>query len=161
MSIQLNSSFIPPIKLELKCLILEVLAPKHNERDFEAWTSSKENLKGIFGPRNKWPEEVGSLEHNLKDLENHYREFDEKEAYTYTLLSKDETICLGCLYIRPCKAREFDCRVDFWFRNSHKELESNFYKWLQTWLKDIWSFKNVAYPGRSITWNEYFEAIGG
>ena len=160
MEIILKNNFIPLQKLELENLTLKVLAPKHNEIDFEAWNSSREELKDIFGPRNGWPGEVSSLEHNLKDLENHLREFNEKEAFTYTLLSKDERTCLGCLYIRPSKAKEFDCRVDFWFRNSHKELESDFYKWLQTWLLDEWSFDNVAFPGRSISWNEYYEVLG-
>lgn len=157
--ILLKSNFIPPRKIEISSMTVEVLGPKHNQMDFDAWTSSLESLKGIFGPRNGWPGEVDSLEHNLKDLENHLREFEEKEAFAYSLLNKDETICVGCLYIRPSKTNEFNWRVDFWFSNSHKKLEENFYSWLKDWLRIEWGFEKVAFPGRSISWQKYYQLI--
>lgn len=152
--IVLKSDFTPPLKIELENYSLEVLTPKHNKIDYQAWNSSRAQLHGIFGPRNNWPGAVSSLEQNLKDLENHRREFNENEAFTYTILSTDKELCLGCLYIRPAKA--FSCRADFWLRNSHKHLESEFYEWLQDWLTNTWALSPAAYPGRSISWNEYY-----
>ena len=87
---------------------LEVLAPKHNEMDYEAWTSSRDELKGIFGPRNNWPAKVTSIEQNLNDLERHYREFEQKVAFAYTILCSNKTTCIGCLYIRPTSAKGYD-----------------------------------------------------
>ena len=52
---------------------------------------------------------------------------------------------------------QHDCRVDFWFRNSHKNLEPNFYSWLNNWLVTDWGFENIAYPGRNMEWEEYYE----
>jgi hypothetical protein len=155
--IKLPSGFIPPLIISRDQYLLEVLSPKHNELDFEAWTSSRESLKGIFGPRNKWPGEVGSLDHNLKDLENHLKEFEESKAFTYSILSLERDKCLGCLYIRPILTEDYSCRVDFWFRDDSKEHEDEFYLWLQQWLEDSWKLVRVCFPGRSISWNEYYE----
>jgi len=155
--IQLYDNFNPPKKFEHSDFDLEVLSPLHNKMDFEAWNSSIEDLKGIFGPRNNWPEEVSSLEKNLKDLNNHLKEFKEKEAFTYTILNPQKDLCIGCLYIRPTNSKQHDCRVDFWFRNSHKNLEPNFYSWLNNWLVTDWGFENIAYPGRNMEWEEYYE----
>jgi hypothetical protein len=152
-------SFNPPNKISHNSFILEVLAAKHNEIDYEAWTSSKEELKGIFGPKSNWPGDVFSLEQNLIDLENHYREFKEREAFTYTILNKDKNKCLGCLYIRPSKATQYNCRVDFWFRKTHKDMEDMFYTWVYNWLIQEWGFEKVAFPGRDITWDQYYEIL--
>ena len=65
--IKLPTGFEPPTEVIHEQYILEPLAPKHNEIDYEAWTSSKDDLKGIFGPRDGWPGEVTSLEQNLSD----------------------------------------------------------------------------------------------
>ena len=149
----------PPLELKREHYLLEVLSPKHNELDWEAWNSSKENLLGIFGPKNNWPNDVADLNSNLKDLENHLREFNEKEAYTYSILDLDKKLCLGCLYIRPTKSAQHDSRVDFWFRDSHKKFENEFFEWLKLWLNNHWQLECV-FPGRSITWDEYYQLIG-
>ena len=151
--------YYPPIETNFDDFLLEALAPKHNKIDYAAWNSSREGLKDIFGPRNSWPCEVSSLEENYKDLEKHFEDHQNMMAFTYCILNQEKNDCLGCLYIRPTKAKEFDCRVDFWFRNSHKEFENDFYEWLQSWLTNDWNFENVAFPGRCISWNEYYEHI--
>ena len=155
--INLKEGFIPPLEIEYDNFFLEVLAPKHNEIDYEAWSSSRENLKGVFGPHNPWPEDVSSLEKNYEDLENHFKEFEQREAFAYTILNPNHKLCIGCLYIRPDKTSRYDCRVDFWFRDSHIKLEEMFYPWVQQWLSAEWGFGKVVYPGRSISWNEYYD----
>ena len=147
----------PPRKFQRENYVLEVLAPEHNQRDFDAWNSSKENLKGIFGPRSSWPNDVSDLEHNLRDLENHLREFEENKAYTYSILTNDLQECMGCLYIRRTKVDEFGARVDFWFVDKKRHLEREFYEWLNDWLVNTWKIKKPCYPGRSISWQEYYE----
>jgi len=158
-SILLKADVTPPLRVERDNYILEVLAPKHNERDYDAWTSSLDSLKGIFGPRNGWPGEVLGLDHNLKDLENHLREFQGKEAYTYSILSLDEKKCIGCLYIRPTPIKEYSARVDFWFRDDSISYESEFYIWLQNWLNTFWKLENACFPGRSEPWDSYYDKL--
>ena len=157
--IKLPEGFEPPTEVVRENYTLEALSPKHNEMDFEAWDSSREELRGIFGPRNDWPQNVTSLDQNLKDLEEHYNEFITKEAFTYTILSTDRKSCIGCLYIRPIPTSDYDCRVNFWFRNSHKHLEAAFFNDVKSWLKNDWEFVNIAFTGRIMPWDEYYKLI--
>ncbi|RLD33469.1 MAG: hypothetical protein DRI73_05435 [Bacteroidetes bacterium] len=45
----LPEGFDPPEQIFMEKYYLEALAPKHNEMDYEAWSSSKDELRGIFG----------------------------------------------------------------------------------------------------------------
>lgn len=158
--IQIPSGFNPPKELVHENYFLEVLAPKHNDMDYAAWTSSRDELQGIFGPDNDWPPYVYSKEENLTDLEKHYREFNEKIAYVHTILSPDKTSCIGCLYIRPTST-QYDARVDFWFTNVSRHFEPQFYEELKAWLKKDWHFTNAVFPGRSLPWKEYNRLVDG
>ncbi|OIQ20051.1 MAG: hypothetical protein BM556_06065 [Bacteriovorax sp. MedPE-SWde] len=153
--IALPVEFSAPIKVIREKYFLEVLSSKHNKADFEAWSSSIDELKGVFGPNNPWPEDVTDLSYNLKDLENHHKEFLDREAFTYSILERGSDLCIGCLYIRPCSISEYDCRVDFWFRTGHTSHVEEFYQWLKKWLLEYWGFDKPVFPGRSISWNDY------
>lgn len=155
--IKLPKAFEPPKELQLGVFQLEALGPQHNERDYEAWYSSREQLKGVFGPRNGWPGEVLSLEQNLEDLKRDYQEFVDKMTFRYAILNLDKTSYDGCLYIRPTSAAGYDCRVDLWLKNSKRDLEMLFLPLLREWFAKDWHFTNVAYPGRTMTWGEYYK----
>ena len=38
------ADFEPPVRLATDRFVLEPLGPQHNERDYEAWTSSMEHI---------------------------------------------------------------------------------------------------------------------
>lgn len=153
----LKDKFIAPELINRESYYLEALDVKHNKLDYEAWTSSLTTLKGIFGPRNNWPGDVNSLDDNLKDLVNHFEEFKNREAYTYSILNNSGDMCLGCLYIRPTQIQEYSARVDFWFRDDSKEFDAEFYEWLKNWLIKYWSLTNCIFPGRSNSWEDYYK----
>lgn len=157
LQIILKSNFNPPLLINRENYYLEPLSEKHNKMDYEAWTSSMETLKGIFGPRNNWPQEVNSIAENLQDLKNHFIEFENREAYTYSILRKNGKKCLGCLYISPTKIEEYSARIDFWFRDDSKEFENEFYEWIKIWLVNHWSLENCVFPGRTHLWQDYYE----
>ncbi|MGB0453913.1 MAG: hypothetical protein ACPGJV_09375 [Bacteriovoracaceae bacterium] len=160
MKLVIPSGFVPPQSLEFKDLKLEVLAPVHNELDYEAWTGSKEGLRGVFGPDNPWPFNVSNLESNKKDLQMHLDEFETGIAYTYTILTSKKDKCFGCLYIRQSKNKDYECRVDFWFIDSVRdEYSEAFFDFLKTWLQDKWSFSRVAFPGRTVSWDKYLGRV--
>ena len=154
-TIHLDHDFEPPKNTSLKNTYLEALAPKHNDMDYDAWSTSKEELRGIFGPNTEWPFDVHSKEQNREDLAKHYREFEEKVAFAYTLLNKEKNLCVGCLYIGATPLQNHDARVDFWFRTSHRHLESDFFDELKIWLKTKWCFTKVVFPGRNMSWEDY------
>jgi hypothetical protein len=153
--IKLQKNFIVPRIVNHRDFCLDVLSPHYNQMDYEAWNSSLLNLKGIFGPNNHWPEEVTGINHNLRDLKKHEDEFNERIAFAYTILSVDKEVCIGCLYLTPMKSSEYNCRVDFWFRDSHLTLEDNFITWLEDWLTRVWGISKPCFPGRKLSWDEY------
>ena len=60
---------------------LEPLGPEHNERDYEAWSSSIEHILASpgYGAGSRWPRPM-SLEENLADLERHARDFADRDG---------------------------------------------------------------------------------
>ena len=157
MPIRLPLNFVAPLEVKMDRFVLRPLNETHNEMDYEAWSSSMEDLKGIFGPDNRWPHENIDLAKNRQDLKKHYEEFVDQVAFAYTVLDISETSCLGCVYIRPASFGVFDCRVDFWVRSSEKPmgLEGELFSFLKHWLESSWGMKRVVYPGRSLSWAEY------
>jgi hypothetical protein len=156
----LPADFSLPLRIATKDFVLVPLAPEHCAIDFDAWSTSIPELRGIFGPGTAWPGDVGGLEENLRDLEKHFAGFQARTEATYTVLSPDETRCLGCVYLRHSKARAYDCRVDFWVRTSDRQrLEPALYAFLRTWLPEVWSFQAVAFVGREVPWDAWQRAI--
>ncbi len=134
---------------------LEVLSPKFAELDFDAVTTSKERLRGVFGEYTDWPKDEITLEDNIRDLKRHEQEFIGKEAFAYSVLTPKIDKCLGCLYIEPSSSKDYDCEVYLWVRDSEKELDELLYNDIKDWLKVSWPFKKVIFPGREISWNEW------
>ena len=79
-------SIDPPVPLSTTWFRLEILAPVHNERDYEAWMSSIEHIHATagfgqaHGAGDDWPKPM-TLDQNLADLEQHQREFVAGEAF--------------------------------------------------------------------------------
>ena len=159
LKVEISPEFDPPIKFQFHELELEALQPIHNELDYRAWTSCRESLKGIFGPRNPWPEDVGNLDQNKEDLENHWREFETREAFTYTILNSDKSLCVGCVYVRPTPLKDFQARVDFWFVGEYRHLSDSFFKEFRLLLNRQWGLDRVVFPGRSMSWQEYYQRL--
>jgi hypothetical protein len=122
-------------------------------KDYDAVMSSVAHLRGIFGPKSNWPAPDLSLEQDLIDLGWHHKEFQRRTSFAYTMLSRDETLCLGCVYIYPTEAPGFDAEVICWVRASHSDrLDRPLYAALREWLAVEWPFRRVAYRGREHPW---------
>ena len=126
-------------------------------KDYDAVMTSADQLQGIFGPRFKWPAKDLSLEQDLIDLGWHQKEFQMRSSFAYTVMSLDESRCLGCVYIFPSRKEGFDAEVYMWLRKSEldKGLDPLFYKKIKKWIAENWPFKKVAYPGREIDWSKW------
>lgn len=149
------TDFDVPTSMVLNHFRLEVLDPSVVELDYDAVMSSRVNLRQIFRENSTWPSDTMTLQENNDDLVRHYAEFQAREAFAYTVLTPDKKKCIGCLYINPSETREFNCEVYFWIRDDSLELESEFYIHIQTWLKEVWPFEHVAWPGREISWEQW------
>jgi len=148
-----SSSFVPdsfevPATLETERFQLRMLSTDEVEKDYEAVMESRELLHAQFG--GPWPREGFTLQENLADLERHQREFEQREAFAYTVVSLDESRVLGCVYINPSEDEDTDAEVYMWVRQSEfdKGLDPILYETVKKWLKETWLFEGVNYSGR-------------
>lgn len=151
--------FVIPEKLETDKLRLRMLTVDDVVKDYEAVMTSIEHLRSLCDPYSGslWPEESMTIEEDLRDLERHQREFLERKAFAYTVMSPDESVCLGCMYIDPSHVKEYDAEVYLWARQSvfEKGFEDYLYQVVREWIEADWPFTRVAYPGREIGWEEW------
>jgi hypothetical protein len=130
-------------------------------KDYDAVMSSVERLTTVFGDQSGWPHGL-TLEQDLIDLGWHQKEFQRRTSFAYTVMSLDESTCLGCVYIMPpyrgdVDAGEFEAAVFLWVRDSAYEtgMDERLYPFVQQWIAGAWPFKSVAYPGRDIAWDDW------
>jgi len=141
------ADFTVPQVLETDQFRLRMLSMDDVEKDFEAVMESRERLFAIDG---SWPREGFTIEENLADLKRHQREFLERIAFAYTVVSLDESRVLGCVYINPEKSDAGNARVHMWVRESEykKGLDPILFKAVREWLDSAWPFEKVVYPHR-------------
>jgi hypothetical protein len=109
--------------LATECFVLEPLGPEHNERDYEAWSSSLEHIRATPGFEDgSWPHEM-TLQDNRRDLERHAQDFAARVGFTYTVLDPASRTVIGCVYIYPDDKGGADATVGSWVRTSHAELD--------------------------------------
>ena len=118
-------------------------------KDYDAVMTSVDHLQGLFGQQSKWPKGL-TLEQDLIDLGWHQKEFQKRSTFAYTVVTLDESTCLGCVYIYPPATEAFDAEVHLWVRASELEtgLEVKLFQAVKNWIDEDWPFTVVAYPGR-------------
>lgn len=142
------ADFVVPLRLEQPEFVIRPLRISDVVKDYDAVMSSVEHLQGVFGPNTKWPQGL-TFEEDLIDLGWHHKEFMIRRSFAYTVMSHDEAICLGCLYINPTQRAGYDAEAFCWIRASHAaDLDARLYDTLKAWIVRDWPFGKVAYPGR-------------
>jgi hypothetical protein len=136
--------FEVPLRLETPSFALEPLAPEHNERDYEAWTSSIDHIRetpGFAGRR--WPHPM-TLEENRADLEAHRAEFEARTAFAYTVLDPRTKEVLGCIYVDPDASSTRGATVRSWVRATRADLDEPLRASATAWLERDWQFASVS-----------------
>ena len=142
------AGFVVPLALTTEQFRLEPLGPQHNESDYEAWSSSIEHIRTTPGwETSSWPDER-SLADNLRDLQGHADDFENRKGFTYTVLDPAAGEVIGCVYIYPDKSGEREARVLSWVAASRGELDVELWRAVTDWLADDWPFAHVAYAER-------------
>src|SRR5262245_53792786 len=128
-------------------LLLRPLRATDVELDYEAVMSSAEQLRRWS--QSDWPTDDFTLTQNLDDLQEHEREHDQREAFTFTVMNPPGTSCLGCVYIMPlrpevtqvCPGAAYPANVGFWVRTSEltNELDKHLFATLRDWFKTEWA----------------------
>ena len=151
-----SPEFDPPTALDTDRVHLEPLHPQHTAADYAAFMSSVDHLHRTlhWGP---WPRPDFTLEENRRDLERHWKEFEAREAYAFTVQSSDRTRCVGCIYVNPVAERRLapgvprDPRaatLDFWVIESElaTDLDRHLLAATLDWLERDWPFSVVYVP---------------
>ena len=142
------SDFAVPTRLETELFTLEPLGPEHNERDYDAWTSSKEHIHATPGWHDSsWPQAM-TLDENRADLERHADDFRKRTGFTYTVLDRPSGSIVGCVYIYPARDSEHDARVLSWVRASRADLDVPLWRSVGDWIAAEWPFRSVDYAER-------------
>jgi hypothetical protein len=140
--------FVVPERLETPLFRLEPLGPQHNERDYDAWTSSREHIHATPGwEESSWPREM-TLDENRADLERHADDYRNRAGFTYTVLDRESDEVVGCVYIYPLPDSEYDARVLSWVRASRAELDEPLWRAVSEWVAAEWPFGSVEYASR-------------
>ena len=149
----MNDNFVPrdfavPTRLETELFTLEPLGPQHNERDYDAWTSSMEHIHASPGWHDgTWPHTM-TIDENRRDLERHADDFVKRTGFTYTVLDRPSADIVGCVYIYPARDREHDARVLSWVRASRADLDVPLWRDVGAWIAAEWPFRSVEYAER-------------
>lgn len=143
--------FVAPSSLMGPNFKLRMLTIHDLIKDYDAVMSCADYLRGVFGPDHDWPPENLTLEQNLVDLGWHQKEFQQGYSFTYTVLSLDEKLCLGCVYIFPNIINENAADIYMWVRKSEfgNGLDKTLFSLVSSWIQELWPFKQVFYPYRS------------
>lgn len=140
--------FDVPRRLETPQFVLEPLGPEHNEPDYDAWTSSLEQIRATPGwEGSSWPREM-SRDENRADLERHADDFRNRTGFTYTVLDPASRAVIGCVYVYPSRDGDHDARVRSWVRASRAELDAPLWRAVRAWLAAEWPFERVDYAPR-------------
>jgi hypothetical protein len=151
-----------PTEWRTNDLWLRVLRPDVTELDYAALMESRERLRRWSN--SAWPADDFTLDGNREDLIGHEREWEDRDAFAYTVLNSDGTRCEGCVYIYPLgrwlehcgfergeDSEQFDDdtpAVTFWVRDSALAagLDRQLLEGLREWFKQDWPYEQVVFP---------------
>lgn len=158
----MKKPFVPqdfqvPETLETNLFRLRTLTVHDVVKDYDAVMTSVDHLQGS-GSHGDWPQGL-TFEQDLIDLGWHQKEFQRRSSFTYTVMSLDESRCLGCVYIYPPTQGDFEAEVYLWVRQSEvgKGLDEVLFNTVKKWIEGKWPFAKVAYPGREISWSDWMK----
>jgi hypothetical protein len=144
------AGFDPPTALVTDQFRLEPLGPQHNQADHAAWMSSIDHIRATPGyPRGNWPPPGGlTLAENLADLRRHADDFTRRAGFTFTVLDPGNDDVIGCVYLYPSAAGEWDVTVQSWVRADRAGLDGPLADAVASWLAADWPWTRMDRCGR-------------
>lgn len=107
-----------------------------------------------------WPTKELTIEDDLIDLGWHQREFEFKSSFAFTIMNKEQTECLGCIYFYPDDSEMsdanskpgYDVNISWWC--TQKMYDNGFYERLsydiKEWVERDWPFEKVFYSNKKL-----------
>ncbi len=148
----LPDDFRSPGAVESELFLLRPITIHDVIKDYDAVMSSREHLWTRFGDIWGWPPPDLSLEQDLIDLAWHQKEAQLQSTFNYAVMSLDESMLLGCVYIDPPGMEATEADVWFWIRTSMlaQGLENKLESFVREWLKSQWPFQTVSLNSKII-----------
>ena len=142
-----DSQFSPPETLDTDRVHLEPLAPRHAEMDLAAALSSREHLLRTLH-WGTWPRADMTVDQNRRDLARHWKEFEERKGYAYTVLRPDRQKCLGCVYLSPAKDDHEGMELAYWVIEDElaSDLDAHLLTSVIGWIRTKWPFETFVMP---------------
>jgi len=142
-----NEAFVPAPLITTARMRLAPLAPEVNELDYAACQGSQEHLATTM-QWGGWPQATMTLADNLVDLERHWKEFENHEAYAYTVLAPSGEPCIGCVYLYPDKGDPRGVTMAFWVTEPQLagELDRHLVETVLAEIESTWPADYVALP---------------
>lgn len=153
--------FQPPKIHRTSSFQLVPLGPGLEKLDYDAYMSSIDHLHATFST-GKWPHDKLTMEDARKDVEGEMARFESRKAFTYAVLTPDGSREIGCVYIRPGGKRGYDAQVAMWVTKADYDrgFEKPLFEEVKAWLSTSWPFQSVAWPGRTISKQEWQNLSG-
>ncbi len=138
----------PPPGYETPMFRIRTLTPADAEIDYLAVMKSRGRIRQILG--GDWPPEDFSVQKNRRELSRKMKDMEEGRAYTYTVMTPDESRALGCIYIIPERYGNVDAHIFFWAEEGawQEGMEPILEVAVREWLVQSWPFERIDFPGR-------------
>ena len=140
------ASFVVPEELDTPDFRIRKLTFRDAALDYKAVMSNIDLIRKTRG--GDWPTAELTFEDDQIDLAWHQREFERRTSFAYTVMSLDETECLGCVYLDPPGKESDGAEVDvsFWVVQAayDRGLYAGLFVTIRRWLAD-WPFRRIAY----------------
>ncbi len=143
-----------PRELTFDKIKIRQLLSTDNDLDYQAAIDSGFRSEGF-------PKEV-----NLEQIAKHEMDHNNKIEFAFTILDKDETVCYGCLFVKPIspflkfaffnermcdhlELKDNDPAISFWITPSgwQQGLFSKILRELIKWFKKEWPYEKLYYLG--------------
>ncbi|HKR81536.1 MAG TPA: hypothetical protein VJR27_00880 [Candidatus Saccharimonadales bacterium] len=150
------AEFHPPLEARVGQYVLRPLTEAYLAQDLAAVNASAETIRKVRG--GTWPKGAITEEEDHADLVEHGRQFRERAAFAYSVLTQDERECAGCVYIYPPRhpfddsdqsamPADADAAVSMWVTRA--AYETGFYPvlygFVTEWIAQAWPFKRAYY----------------
>ena len=149
-------AFNVPAILETSHFRLRMLTIHDVVKDYDALMNSFPHARSI-APDAPWPAGL-TVEENLIDLAWHQKEFINRTSFAYTVVSLDESMVIGCVYINPTRKVGYDAEVRLWTRPSEQFAnidETILKRAVEQWLSEKWPFESPGFAGIDISMEEW------
>jgi hypothetical protein len=153
----ISADFNVPTLVETPTFKLVPLGPDLVKVDYDAYMSSIEHLQQTFTRSTDWPHKGITAEDAMRDMLTEQARFNNRTSFAYAVLTPDGTRERGCVYVYPSPVPGYDAMVSMWVTKAEfdRGFDARLFEWVTRWIKQDWPFARVAYPGRTIGWQQW------